>query len=395
MSTQETLIKVENCGKLFCRDLKRSLWYGTKDAMGDIVPWIHRGLDENGTPLIRKDEFWANKDISFEVKRGECIGLIGHNGAGKTTLLKMLSGLIKPDTGSIEIRGRVGALIALGAGFNPVLTARENIFINGAVLGISTKEIKSKFDDIVDFAEIEEFIDTPVQYYSSGMQVRLGFAIATSFKPDVLLLDEVLAVGDSSFHSKCYKRIGNIINDCAVIFVSHDAYSIRRICDQVVLLHRGQQQFLGSTEKGMEKYAQLRHSEAEQSPIIFKDQSIHSVEVENYTESKASPLTIIFKVKFNSDFSSKTGIPHGNILANDESIVGQFDLADTIPLINEGLNELNISIPNFEAGKGQYSVNINIFSNNRKKVLLRIHHCITFHITESKIHGAHVGLLVK
>ena len=151
------------------------------------------GRDREG---LRDGEFWAVQDVSFELRRGECLGLIGHNGAGKTTLLKMLNGLIKPDAGSITMRGRVGALIALGAGFNPILTGRENIYINGSVLGLTKKEIDAKIDEIIDFAEIREFIDMPVQSYSSGMSVRLGFAVAANLEPDILILDEVLAVGD-------------------------------------------------------------------------------------------------------------------------------------------------------------------------------------------------------
>ena len=188
----EVLVKVEGVSKKFCRDLKRSLWYGMKDISSELF-----GIHQNGQ--LRKNEFWAVNDVNFELKRGECLGLIGHNGAGKSTLLKMLNGLIKPDKGTITMQGRIGALIELGAGFNPILTGRENIYNNGAVLGFSKKEIDEKFDAIVDFAEIDEFIDTPVQNYSSGMKVRLGFAVAAQMEPDVLIIDEVLAVGDIGF----------------------------------------------------------------------------------------------------------------------------------------------------------------------------------------------------
>ena len=158
---------------------------GKKSSSGLVTP----------EASLRDGEFFAVKDVSFELRRGDCLGLLGHNGAGKTTLLKMLNGLIKPDAGSIMMRGRVGALIALGAGFNPILTGRENIYINGSVLGLTKKEIDAKIDEIIDFAEIREFIDMPVQSYSSGMAGRLGFAVATALDPDVLIVDEVLAVG--------------------------------------------------------------------------------------------------------------------------------------------------------------------------------------------------------
>jgi lipopolysaccharide transport system ATP-binding protein len=231
----ETLIKVENVSKKFCRNLKRSLWYGMKDLGTELLGQSH---DHDGH--LRKDEFWAVKDISFELRRGECLGLIGRNGAGKTTLLRILNGLIKPDKGRIEMKGRVGALIALGAGFNPILTGRENIYVNASVLGLNKHEIDKKIDEIIAFADINDFIDAPVQSYSSGMVVRLGFAVATALKPDILLLDEVLAVGDAEFRVKCFNKIQEIMNECAVIFVSHNMPQVTRICNSVLLLRDGE-----------------------------------------------------------------------------------------------------------------------------------------------------------
>jgi lipopolysaccharide transport system ATP-binding protein len=189
---------------------------------------------------LRDGEFYAVRDVSFELRRGECLGLIGHNGAGKTTLLKMLNGLIKPDAGTITMRGRVGALIALGAGFNPILTGRENIYINGSVLGLSKKEIDGKIDEIIDFAEIGEFIDSPVQNYSSGMSVRLGFSIASSLSPDVLILDEVLAVGDIGFVIKCLNRVRQLTANAAVILVTHQMQFVSSFCSRVLFMDHGQ-----------------------------------------------------------------------------------------------------------------------------------------------------------
>jgi lipopolysaccharide transport system ATP-binding protein len=229
-----TLVKVENISKKFCRDLKRSLWYGTKDLGNELL-----GLPLSGEGQLRKDEFWAVKDVSFELKRGECLGLIGRNGAGKTTLLRMLNGLIKPDMGRIEMHGRVGALIALGAGFNPILTGRENIYVNAAVLGLSKKEIDVKFEKIVEFAELGEFIDAPVQSYSSGMTVRLGFAVATALEPDILIIDEVLAVGDIGFVLKCLNRIDRLLSNTSVIFVSHNMLHVSRICTHTLVINSG------------------------------------------------------------------------------------------------------------------------------------------------------------
>lgn len=216
----DVLIRAEGVSKKFCRSFKRSLWYGVQDVVSELNPFSPSSAGGSSEEL-RQEEFWAVSDVTFELRRGECLGLIGHNGAGKTTLLRMLNGLIKPDRGRIEIKGRVGAIIALGAGFNPLLSGRENVYVYGSVLGLTKHDIDRQIDDIIDFAELEDFIDAPVQSYSSGMQVRLGFAVATAMQPDVLLLDEVLAVGDMSFRHKCFNRINKIIKQCAVIFVSH------------------------------------------------------------------------------------------------------------------------------------------------------------------------------
>ncbi|MGO8843604.1 MAG: polysaccharide ABC transporter ATP-binding protein [Methyloceanibacter sp.] len=230
----DALVRVEDVSKRFCRSLKKSLWYGVQDIASDL------GFG-NSSHELRADEFWAVKHISFELRRGECLGLIGHNGAGKTTLLRMLSGLIKPDKGRIEIRGRVGGLIALGAGFNPMLTGRENIYVNASVIGVSKRKVDRKFDEIVDFAGIHEFIDAPVQSYSSGMSVRLGFAVAAILiEPDVLLLDEVLAVGDIGFIIKCLNVVRRLSQNSAVIFVSHSMPAISAFCTRVIVLEHGQ-----------------------------------------------------------------------------------------------------------------------------------------------------------
>lgn len=260
----EVLVKVEGVSKIFCRDLKKSLLYGLQDSVKDIFSWgAHK--DQQERPL-RKGEFWANKDISFELRKGDCFGLIGHNGAGKTTLLKMLNGLIKPDNGRIEMRGKVAALIALGAGFNPILTGRENIYINGSVLGLTRAEIHDKMDEIIDFAEIGDFLDSPVQNYSSGMQVRLGFAIAIAIKPDILLLDEVLAVGDVAFQAKCFNKLADLRREgVPFILVSHNMHQISRYCDKVVFLKRGHIEFVGDVAEGIRLFL-LDSGESENQP---------------------------------------------------------------------------------------------------------------------------------
>ncbi len=230
----DTLISVESVGKKFCRSLKRSLWYGLRDLGSELSGRA------NGDRQLRKDEFWAVDRISFELRRGETLGLIGHNGAGKTTLLRMISGLIKPDAGRIELNGRLQALIALGAGFNPLLTGRENVYVNASILGVRKREIDRLFDRIVEFAGVADAIDMPVQSYSSGMVVRLGFAIAAHLEPDILLVDEVLSVGDLAFRTKCQVRIQEMKQKgVAIVLVSHNLHTISHVCTRALTLTRG------------------------------------------------------------------------------------------------------------------------------------------------------------
>ena len=249
--SDDVLIQVEGVSKRFCRSLKRALWYGVRDIAGEL-------LGRNGEAAsLRPGEFWAVDDISFQLRRGECLGLIGPNGAGKSTLLKMLNGLIKPDRGRIAIRGRVGALIELGTGFNPILTGRENIYNNAAVLGIGKRETDRKLQDIIDFAEIGDALDAPVQSYSSGMRVRLGFAVAAYLEPDVFLLDEVLAVGDAAFRNKCYHRIVSLRKRAATVFVAHSMEAISRLCDRTLVMAHGREYFAGEVGGGVNAYETL------------------------------------------------------------------------------------------------------------------------------------------
>lgn len=205
-----------------------------------------------------EDVIWALRDVSFEVNEGEVLGIIGRNGAGKTTILKILSRITEPTAGFAEIRGRVSSLLEVGTGFHPELTGRENVFLNGAILGMRKREIEQKFDAIVSFAEIEKFIDTPVKRYSSGMYVRLAFAVAAHLEPEVLLIDEVLAVGDAAFQKKCLGRMGEVAQGGrTVLFVSHNMGSIRSLCDRVIWIENGQIAANGNTDEVIKDYLRL------------------------------------------------------------------------------------------------------------------------------------------
>jgi ABC-2 type transport system ATP-binding protein/lipopolysaccharide transport system ATP-binding protein len=216
-------------------------------------------LKEYFVKLLTKDllfqEFWALKDVSFEVRKGENFGIVGLNGAGKSTLLKIIAGVLKPTKGQMFIKGRVAPLIELGAGFDMNLTARENIFLNGAILGYSKSFIKDKFDEIVEFSELYDFLDVPLKNYSSGMIARIGFSIATVVKPDILLVDEILAVGDYKFQEKCYKKIQDIISKgTTVVFVSHSISQIEKLCDRVLWLEKGKVKMIDESSKVCSAY---------------------------------------------------------------------------------------------------------------------------------------------
>ncbi|MBF0217698.1 MAG: ABC transporter ATP-binding protein [Candidatus Omnitrophica bacterium] len=247
--SNDLAMKAENVGKKYCKNLARSMMYGAMDIISGSTGKM---MDSS---LLRKDEFWAVDGVSFELKRGEVLGIIGRNGAGKTTLLKLLNGIFMPDRGAIKIWGKIGALIQLGAGFHPMLTGKENIYVNGAILGMSKKEVDSKFDSIVDFADIGDFLDTPVKNYSSGMYVRLGFAIAAHSEPEILLIDEVLAVGDVSFRRKCFKKLGEMKEKGITwILISHDMGTIKNSCDKVMFLDRGRVSYMGTADQAISEY---------------------------------------------------------------------------------------------------------------------------------------------
>lgn len=308
----EVVVSVKNVSKKFCKTLKRSMAYGIADLSKNLM-----GIRPNSKGL-RKDEFWAVKDVSFELKRGEVLGLIGVNGSGKTTLLRLLSGIFPPDKGEISIKGRVGALIAVGAGFHPYMTGRENIYLNGAILGMNREEINSKFQEIVDFAEIGNFLDAPVSTYSSGMRVRLGFSIATAIKPDILLIDEILAVGDVGFRAKCFNVIDRISKKAAVIFVSHNMPQVLRICSDMMVMDRGRAVYLGKdVTKGLDIYYS-RFQNTRNSITGSGKATIHDVKIYsgNSTHSSDGTVTLRYADTFSLEISFSLSSDVENAIMN-------------------------------------------------------------------------------
>lgn len=249
-------IRVENVSKRYCMAQQPSA-----DRFSEVMQGWGRSLlaaaprFRNAAPAAEQDSFWALRDVSFDIRQGEVVGIIGRNGAGKSTLLKLLSRITEPTSGRIGMRGRVGSLLEVGTGFHPDLTGRENIYLNGAMLGMRRGEIQRKFDEIVAFAEIDRFLDTPVKRYSSGMYVRLGFAVAAHLEPEILIVDEVLAVGDAAFQKKCLGKMRDVAQGGqTVLFVTHNMTAARSFCSSVILLDHGEVVFRGDASEGTDLY---------------------------------------------------------------------------------------------------------------------------------------------
>jgi ABC-type polysaccharide/polyol phosphate transport system ATPase subunit len=252
--SNEVLIRADKVSKKYCRALKRALWYGVRDIAAELLGTL--GSDCR----LRSGEFWALEDVSFEVRRGEVLGLIGENGAGKSTLLKLIHGLVKPDGGRVTVRGRVQALIELGAGFDPVLSGRENIYVSGAIFGLTKAQVDKLMPSIIEYSGLSEFLDAPVKSYSSGMRARLGFSVMAQLEADVILIDEVLAVGDLAFQEKCMRTVMALREqEKSVVFVTHTPYYIEALCDRALWLERGKTVMQGKASTVVRSY--LEHEE--------------------------------------------------------------------------------------------------------------------------------------
>jgi lipopolysaccharide transport system ATP-binding protein len=279
------------------------------DSLRDFIPNLVKGAfgqnRKNGS--LKDQEFWAVKDVSFELKKGEALGIIGPNGAGKSTILKMLSRIYKPTSGEIKINGKLSALLEVGAGFHPDLTGRENIYLSGAIIGMKKKEIKTKIDSIIEFSELEDFIDTPVKKYSSGMYVRLGFSVSAHLDLDILLIDEILSVGDMSFQMKCMSRMKDLIaKGTTIIFISHSLDAVKHFCSRCIILRNGQVTLTGDTAKVIKAYQDMVLSEKQ-----------HVREAVNTQDARGDKQFVhISKVKFlDSNNNEKTVFDIGEDLA--------------------------------------------------------------------------------
>jgi lipopolysaccharide transport system ATP-binding protein len=294
----DVVIRVENLGKQY-RLGQRKRSNSLRESLVSTLKHPLRRLSARGNgPAAVPDTFWALKDVSFEVKQGEVVGIIGRNGAGKSTLLKILSRITEPTVGEIELTGRVGSLLEVGTGFHPELTGRENVFLNGAILGMRREEITRKFDEIVAFAEVEKFIDTPVKHYSSGMYMRLAFSVAAHLEPEILVVDEVLAVGDADFQKKCLGKMGEVAREGrTVLFVSHNMAAIEQLCTTALLLDCGRIRQRGELSRVVAHYldaSRLDWVQFERGPLtdLGVRQVADSIEIElGYRATK--PLRMV------------------------------------------------------------------------------------------------------
>ena len=365
----DKVLKVENVSKKFCKSMKNLMLYGSLDIMRDFV-----GIPSK-TTVLRSAEFWAVQDVSFELSKGETLGLIGINGSGKSTLLKMINGIFFPDTGRISYTGNMSALIQVGVGFHPLLTGSENVYINGQIIGMSKREIDERYQDIVDFSEIGDFIDSPVKHYSSGMLVRLGFSIAVHCSPDIMLIDEVLAVGDIAFRKKCAEKIEEIKNKTAVVLVSHNMNQIDRLCSKVLLLDKGIVEKYGDTSETVNYYYnnKLYSTTTVQNSnlnITLSSGTIESLNIilkdSNGIETNEFKMNEDIKMEFHIDLLDKIERPIIGIqIYSDDGvrvtdIKNVFRKQDRVDEFIKGYNEFSVILRKPPMTPGKYMVGLNI-----------------------------------
>ncbi|OHD19328.1 MAG: hypothetical protein A2086_00945 [Spirochaetes bacterium GWD1_27_9] len=359
-------IKVENIGKKYIISHKQKEKYlALRDVIANSFKNIAKKIAGKKEPNPTKEEFWALNDINFTIKEGERVGIIGRNGAGKSTLLKILSRITEPSTGKFSIKGRVASLLEVGTGFHPELTGRENIFLNGAILGMTRQEIKKKFDEIVAFSEVEKFLDTPVKRYSSGMYVRLAFAVAAHLEPEILIVDEVLAVGDAQFQKKCLGKMNDIGKDGrTVLFVSHNMGAIKQLCNTAIFLKDGKILYEGLVDKAIKEYMTFSYSNNKINNCNFSGTLANSIIFEEiYINEKKDQINlspsdeILVKIKGKAIEDILNFRVTLSIYKDEIRVVTMHDVENPVTLL-EGYFESLFKIPNFFLRPGDYSVSI-------------------------------------
>lgn len=405
VTPNKPVIEIKNLAKVYNIGHEQKASAGTvtlRDAITNIArkPWEFFTGHQ-----MKKEKFWALKDISFNIEQGDVVGLIGKNGSGKSTMLKVLSRIVEPTKGEIIMRGKSASLLEVGTGFHPELTGRENIYFNGSILGMKKKEIESKFDEIVEFSGVDKFLDTPVKFYSSGMYVRLAFAVAAHLEPDILIVDEVLAVGDAEFQKKSLGKMRDVTKnkDRTVIFVSHNMESIASICNKCVWLQEGEIVAMGETGKVIDKYVSSAQSSSNIPIAKRKDRQgsgkIQCVDIDTQNNiEKDRSLEIELKIKNNTkDTIEKAKLSldiydqAGNIVSNllNYSINKEIEY-------KPGINVFNIQLKNINLVPGNYPVNVFVASDKfNGEIFDWVESAVTLNIPNYDIYNTGMGPLVR
>ncbi len=366
----DTVIRVENLSKKYIIGHQQQEGYTTlRDSISNVTKGLLKPFQRGKSPVANhnSEEFWALKDVSFEIKQGDRVGIIGRNGAGKSTLLKILSRIVEPTSGRIGIKGRVASLLEVGTGFHPELTGRENISLNGAILGMSKAEITRKFDEIVAFAEVERFLDTPVKRYSSGMYVRLAFSVAAHLEPEILIVDEVLAVGDTAFQEKCLGKMEEINKSegRTIVFVSHNISVVQKLCSVAILLKKGEVVESGGISDVIYGYLEASPSTHFKKPRDPLKPNVVEAWLENPIVARTKYIELNLEIysptEINSSIdlllSTPLGVPAGY------GSVGSFDFSKMVCL-KSGINKVTIHIETVSLAVGQYFISIDLTEPN-------------------------------
>jgi lipopolysaccharide transport system ATP-binding protein len=389
------IVQVENLSKRYYLGQSSERYQSFRDAITQRVKSLLKPR-RRSTKGSHRDEFWALKDVSFDIQPGDRVGIVGRNGAGKSTLLKILSQITEPTSGQIRMRGRVASLLEVGTGFHPELTGRENIFLNGAILGMSQAEIRRKFDEIVAFSEVESFLDTPVKRYSSGMYVRLAFAVAAHLEPEILIVDEVLAVGDAQFQNKCLGKMQDVAhNGRTVLFVSHNMAAVRQLCTSALLMQCGQLVLADSAEQVVNRYLSSAQEAATQlgqvsqygvelvditlqdengyvtqSPIFDRD---YTLKLQFYAHSPLSDCGVVIRIH------DAVGTLVSSICSTEEGI-------DPFPL--KGDRQLVFELPRMPLFPGQYRLSVFVYRSNDPTAYLEAEDVVSFEVHPAIIQNA-------
>jgi lipopolysaccharide transport system ATP-binding protein len=375
-------------------DLKR--WWAL--ARGKEDPYLKIGVENDRTKKADSDYAWALKDISFEVRKGDTLGIIGKNGAGKSTLLKILSRVTTPTQGGINIKGKIASLLEVGTGFHPELTGKENIYMNGAILGMTKKEIRSKFDEIVDFAGVELYIDTPVKRYSSGMYVRLAFAVAAHLEPEILIVDEVLAVGDAEFQKKCLGKMGDVASHGrTIIFVSHNMQAVQSLCKTAIYLKAGQLVDIGATSQVINNYMsrEIKNCLAKEwnEKEAPGNETVKILSAEIIVASQDNSNVITVESTIDAHFEFQTSCPLDlNVSLMLFSATGTliFNVCTNTESLSEGLHTSTLRIPGNFLNDDIYTITL-IFVKDTSTHVFRIEDLLTFEVVEEKREGNWFG----